>query len=179
MSHWLDEKLAEQSLRDRQQRDKAERESRQADAVRTKLPEYMAALGEHIQTLLNRYNEANVGHPDREMLYTRDADGGFGVGTTGISSAVRAVYCIAKADIATISVEWRPSSDSDPSKPKEVDLSVMIRRDGKVIVSDGVSKYTDIDALARFLLVPVFFPEHPDQEPTRRVSLDEGEDEPF
>jgi hypothetical protein len=55
----------------------------------------------------------------------------------------------------------------------------MVRRDGKVVVSDRISRYREIDDLARFLLVPVFFPENPDKEPERRIHLDEDEDEPF
>ena len=137
----------------------------------------MAALGSHIQALSNRYNEANVGRPDREMLYTAEP-GGFAVGSTSFSSSVRAVYCTANPDMAVISAEWRLPDDSDAGNSRKVDLSVMVR-DGKVVVSDRVSRYRDIDDLARFLLVAVFFPENPDKEPERRICVDEDEDEPF
>jgi hypothetical protein len=149
MSDWLDEKLGTQALRDRQLQDKAERERRQADAVRANLSPYVAALGNHIQALSDRYNEANVGRPDREMLYTPQV-GGFAVGHTGFSSSVRAVYCTANPDLAVISVEWRLPSDSDTGNSRKVDLSVVVRRDGKVVASNGVDRYREIDDLARF-----------------------------
>ena len=112
------------------------------------------------------------------MLYTVEA-GGFAVGITGFSSSVRAVYCTANPNTAVISAEWHLPGGSDADSNRKVDLSVMVRRDGTVVASHGLCRYREIDDLARFLVVPVFFPENPDKEPNRGIQLDEDEDEPF
>lgn len=180
MTDWLDQKLAEQSERDRNQREKEDRESRQAKAVRTKLPEFVAALEKHIEILVSRYNEANIDRPDREMFMTSEANGDFAVGSTGVSSPIRSVYCSANAENATFSAEWRVPDQLDSGDPQRVDLEVMIRRDGEVVLSEGTVKYRGIDELARFLLVPVMFPEALDEKPSRHIALGgDDEDEPF
>jgi hypothetical protein len=106
----------------------------------------MFALGEHIDGLVAQYNSANVHRTEREMLYTRDPGGGFGVGETGMSGPTRSVYRTADPDSATIAAEWRFAGDQAPGNRK-VDLSVVVIRNGEVVVSSGRSRYRDIDSL--------------------------------
>jgi hypothetical protein len=178
MSDWFDDKLEGQALRDKRERDEMERRRLQLDAITRAVPPYLADLTSHIEDLLSRYNDTNVGRVAREVSLTVEPNHGFSIGTSGIGSPTRAVYCSVALDTGTIATDWRLPVESGPRDGKR-DLLVRVRADGSVIVSDGTLKYENIDALARYLLVPILFPGDEDERPTRGIALDDDDDSLF
>jgi hypothetical protein len=158
MSDWLDSKLAEEAKRAEQERERAKHQLHKAGMVRSKLPDFMTEFWKYTESLIKRYQKRNAGNPDREIQWEVGLPhGGFVVRRVNFPAITLRCEPEPEKGLIRIRRGLTRSHETDTTW-KEAKLAVTVDDNDNLRISDETSKvFADNEALAEYLLTPVFF----------------------